>query len=85
MDNGVGIIVSTVLSRLYATVLERRISSWAEYNGLKLEAAGPWAGWLQAQSSNHDVFIMRTLIDSCKAIETGQEHGILALLVFARH
>ena len=33
LDNYRGITVSTVLSKLYATVLERRISGWAEEHG----------------------------------------------------
>ena len=38
LDNYRGITVCTVLSQLYATVLERRISGWAEEHGLR--AAG---------------------------------------------
>ena len=44
-DNYRGITVSTVLSKLYATVLERRISSWAEDKGFESSRTG----WLQTR------------------------------------
>lgn len=74
MDNYRGITVSTVLSKLYATVLERRISSWAEANGRR--ATGQ-AGFRQDHRTTDNIFIMRTLIESCKATKSGRQHGRL--------
>ena len=74
MDNYRGITVSTVLSKLYATVLERRISSWAETNGLR--AAGQ-AGFRRDHRTTDNVFILRTLIESCKAMKSSHQHGML--------
>ena len=74
MDNYRGITVSTVLSKLYATVLERRISSWAETNGLR--AAGQ-AGFRRDHRTTDNIFILRTLIESCKAMKSNRQHGML--------
>ena len=73
-DNYRGITVSTVLSKLYATVLERRISSWAEDKGLR--AAGQ-AGFRRDHRTSDNILILRTLIESSKALKTGKQHGRL--------
>ena len=64
-DNYSGITVCTGLSKLYATVLERRISSWAEDKGLR--AAGQ-AGFRRNHRTSDNILIMRTLIESNKAM-----------------
>ena len=74
MDNYRGITVSSVLSKLYATVLERRISGWAEQHGLR--AAGQ-AGFRQNHRTTDNILIMKTLIESCKAMKTSRQHGRL--------
>ena len=53
LDNYRGITVSTVLSKLYATMLERRISGWAEKHGLR--AAWTLTGLSRVQTgSSHN-------------------------------
>ena len=74
MDNYRGITVVTVLSKLYATVLERRISGWAEDHGIR--AAGQ-AGFRRDHRTSDNIFIMRTLIEACKATRTSSQHGRL--------
>ena len=74
LDNNCGITVSTILSKLYATVLERRISGWAEEHGLR--AAGQ-AGFRRDHRTTDNIFIMRRLIESCKAMKTSHQHGRL--------
>ena len=74
LDNYRGITVGTVLSKLYATVLERRISGWAEDHGIR--AAGQ-AGFRRDRCTSDNIFIMRTLIEACKATRTSSQHGRL--------
>ena len=77
LDNCRGITVGTVLSKLYATVLERRISGWAEDHGFR--AAGQ-AGCRCDHRTTDNIFIMRTLIEACKATRTtrtSRQHGRL--------
>ena len=74
LDNHHGITVSTVLSKLYATVLQRHISGWAEEHGLRV--AGQ-AGFRRNHGTTDNIFIMRTLIESCKAMKTSRRHGRL--------
>ena len=81
-----GITVSTILSNLYATGLERRISSWVEEHGLQA------AGQAGSRRDHHttvvtdNIFIMRTLLESCKPMKTSRQHGdcMLALSTFAK-
>ena len=53
LDNCRGITVSTVLSKLYATVPERRISGWAEEHGLR--ATGQ-AGFRRDHRTTDNIF-----------------------------
>ena len=62
-DNYRGITVGTVLSKLYATVLERRISSWAEDKDLR--AAGQ-AGFRRDHRTSDNILIMRTSLSPVK-------------------
>ena len=73
-DNYRGITVGTILSKLYATVLERRISSWAEDKGLR---ASGQAGFRKDHRTTDNILIMRTLIESSKALKTSKQHGML--------
>ena len=74
LDNYRGITVGTVVSKLYATVLERRISGWAENH--EIRAAGQ-AGFRRDHRTSDNIFIMRTLIEACKATRTSSQHGRL--------
>ena len=83
LDNYRGITVGTVLSKLYATVLERRISNWAEDKGLR---ASGQAGFRKDHCTTDNILIMRTLIESSKALKTSKQHGCFmrALLTFEK-
>ena len=50
------------------------VSSWAEANGLR--AAGQ-AGFRRDHYTTDNVFILRSLIESCKAMKTQRQHGML--------
>ena len=52
LGNYSGITVRTVLSKLYATVLERRISGWAEDHGIR--AAGQAGFRRDHRTSDHE-------------------------------
>ena len=73
-DNYRGITIGTMISKLYATVLERRISSWAEDKGLR---ASRQAGFREDHHITDNILIMRTLIESSKALKTSKQHGML--------
>ena len=55
-------------------MLERRISGWAENHGIR--AAGQ-AGFRRDHRTSDNIFIMRTLIEACKATRTSSQHGRL--------
>ena len=78
LENYPGITVSTVLSKLYATVLERRISGWAEEHGLR---AVVQAGFRPDHRTTDNIIIMRTLIESCKAMTNSHQLGRMHVLL----
>lgn len=55
-----GITVGTLIAKLYALLLDIRISKWTEEHGLR--AAGQ-AGFRKAHRTSDQVFILRTLIE----------------------
>ena len=79
LDNYHGITVNTVLFQLFATVLERRTSGWVEEH--QLRAAGQ-AGFRRDHcTTDNIIIIMRTLIESCKAMKTSRQHGCIVCLL----
>ena len=55
-----GITVGTLLAKLYATLLERRVSGWAEEHGLR---ASGQAGFRKDHRTSDQIFVLRTLIE----------------------
>ncbi len=61
VDNYKGIVVGHVIAKLFAMVLESRLSSWAERKGIR--ACGQ-AGFRQDYHTTDNLFVLQTLIDS---------------------
>lgn len=59
-----GISVGPVLAKLYAMVLETRISWWAETNGVR---AASQAGFRQGYRTTDHIFVLQTLVDQARA------------------
>ena len=60
-----GIAVSTVLAKLYASLLTRRLSEWSERHNLR--AVGQ-AGFRADHSTLDLMLVLRTLIESARAV-----------------
>ncbi len=61
VDNYKGITVGPVIAKLFAMVLESRLSSWAERKGIRARGQ---AGFKQDYRTTDNLFVLRTLIDS---------------------
>jgi Reverse transcriptase (RNA-dependent DNA polymerase) len=59
-----GITVGNILGKLYASVLERRISIWAETKGIRARGQ---AGFRKDHRTLDNIFILRTLIDKARS------------------
>jgi Reverse transcriptase (RNA-dependent DNA polymerase)/Endonuclease/Exonuclease/phosphatase family len=64
-----GITIGSILGKLYATVLEKRISKWAEDSGIRARGQ---AGFRKDHRTVDNIFILRTLIE--KASKAGKKH-----------
>ena len=58
-----GITVGDIIGKLYATILDQRISTWAESNGIRSRGQ---AGFRRGFRANDNMFILRCLIDAAK-------------------
>jgi hypothetical protein len=58
-DNYMGITVRHVLTKLFATNLDKRLSEWAKQNGLHAKGQ---AGFRKDYRTTDQIFILRTLI-----------------------
>ena len=63
-SNYIGITVGSILGKLYAVVLEKRISAWAENSGIRARGQG---GFRSDHRTTDNIFILRTLIDKAEA------------------
>ncbi len=63
-DNYRGIIVGFILAKLFAMILNKRLSEWVEQHGLHAEGQ---AGFRKYYSTTNQLFILRTLIEQSKA------------------
>jgi hypothetical protein len=61
IDNYRGIIVDPVIAKLFAMVLESRLSFWAERKGIRARGQ---AGFRQDYRTTDNLFVLQTLIDS---------------------
>ena len=59
-NNYRGIMVCNSLSKLYATILDERIHTWAESNNIRAEGQ---AGFRRGRGTIDNVFILKTLLD----------------------
>lgn len=66
-NNYRGISVGPVLAKLYAMVLEARISHWAEENNVR---AACQAGFRQDHRTTDHIFVLQTLLDQARAKKT---------------
>jgi hypothetical protein len=62
--NNRGIAVGTLLAKLYAVLVNKRVTDWAEGAGLR--AAGQ-AGFRKDHRTADQIFVLRTLIESARA------------------
>jgi hypothetical protein len=61
VDNYIGITVGPVIAKLFAMVLESRLSSWAEHKGIRARGQ---ARFRQDYHTTDNLFVLQTLIDS---------------------
>jgi len=61
VDNYRGITVGPVIAKLFAMVLESRLSSWAERKGIRARGQ---TGFRQDYRNTDNLFVLQTLIDS---------------------
>jgi len=61
VDNYRGITVGPVIAKLFAMVLESRLSSWAERKGIRARGQ---TGFRQYYRTTDNLFVLQTLIDS---------------------
>ncbi len=59
-----GIAVGGALAKLYAFLLDRRLSAWAEAAGVRSAYQG---GFRQGLGTVHNLFVLRHLTDMCRA------------------
>jgi hypothetical protein len=77
-DNYRGIIVGPILSKLFAMILDKRLSEWAEQHGLHAKGQ---VGFHKDYRTIDQLFILRTLIKQSKA---KKNHSIVALWISKR-
>jgi hypothetical protein len=63
-DNYRGITVGPILAKLFAMILEKRLSEWVEEHGLRAEGQ---VGFRKYYHTTDQLFIFRTLIEQSKA------------------
>jgi hypothetical protein len=63
-DNYRGIMVGPILAKLFAMILDKRLSEWAEQHGLRAKGQ---AGFRKDYRTTDQLFILRTLIEQSKA------------------
>ena len=63
-NNYRGITVGTTLAKVYATILNHRLSEWTEKYRCRAQAQ---AGFRKDHRCSDNVFILRTLIEKCKS------------------
>jgi hypothetical protein len=61
VDNYRGITIGPVIAKLFAMVLESRLSSWAKRKGIRAHGQ---AGFRQDYRTTDNLFVLQTLIDS---------------------
>ena len=59
-----GIAVGSLPAKLYASILERQLSDWAETNNLRAEGQ---YGFRRQRGTAHPAFVLRTLIEQTRA------------------
>jgi hypothetical protein len=65
-DNYMGITIGLILAKLFATILGKRLSEWAEQHGLRAKGQ---VGFCKDYSTTDQFFILRTLIEHSKTKE----------------
>jgi hypothetical protein len=63
-DNNRGIMVGPILAKLFAMILDKRLSEWAEQHGLLVKSQ---VGFHKDYRTTNQLFILRTLIEYNKA------------------
>jgi len=58
-DNYMGIMIKPILAKLFAMILDKRLSKWAEQHGLRAKGQ---AGFCKDYRTTNQLFILRTLI-----------------------
>jgi len=78
-DNYKGITIGPILAKLFAMILNKRLSEWAEQHGL---CAKGQAGFRKDYHTTDQLFILRTLIEQNK---TKKNHSIVILWTSKKH
>jgi hypothetical protein len=63
-DNYRGIMVGPILAKLFAMILDKRLSEWTEQHGLRAKGQ---VGFHKDYRTTNQLFILRTLIEQSKA------------------
>ncbi len=72
-DNYRGITVGPILAKLFAMILEKRLSEWVEQHGLRAKGQ---TGFRKDYCTIDQLFILRSLIEQSKA---KKKHFIIVL------
>ncbi len=63
-DNYKGITIGPILAKLFAMILDKRLSEWVEQHGLRAQGQ---AGFCKNYRTTDQLFILHTLIEHSKA------------------
>ena len=69
MDNYRGIAVGSVMGKIYSMILESRLSTYCERNGLRAEGQ---AGFRPARSTADNLFVLKHLVDKHRVGRSGR-------------
>ncbi len=75
-DNYKGITVGPILAKLFAMILDKRLSKWAEQHGLRAKGQ---VGFCKDYRTTNQLFILRTLIEQSKA-----KKNFISILLISR-
>ncbi len=79
-----GILVGSVIAKLFAMILDNRIAVWAKDEGMKAKGQ---AGFRKDFCTTDNIFVLKSLIDKQKQTRQGKhlENCIAVLLTSTRH
>jgi hypothetical protein len=80
-SNWRGITAGSILGKVYAMILEKRLDSWVENGGLRADFQ---AGFRKSYRTTDNVFILKTLIAQAKALPSRQRKLYVCFVDFKK-